>query len=39
MEKVELVECLETASADLNHKDKQTKSIDTKYPWIIKDVS
>ena len=39
MEKVELFKCLTTASANLNQKDKQTKSIDTKYQWITKDVS
>lgn len=39
MEKVELFECLSTSSEDLNKKDKQFKSLATKYPWITKDVS
>lgn len=39
MEKVELFKCPTTESEDSNSIDKDFKSIDTRYPWITKDVS
>lgn len=39
MEKVELIKCPIIESEDSNSINKDLNSIDTKYPWITKDVS